>query len=298
MADHPLINPQGEYKENLSVNQIQSQDQNQIYMNHPLQNNTTPDQTYNSTDFIDKPQNPVSQPTYPPQNVNAPMAQPVYPQPQGVALPVQQGLPVNNYPPQIQYPNDMPYYVQPVSPENQTQNQNYKNFSEIPHKGIFQVNENTFHITTGCCFKIFPFFIFFAGVGVGANYFFNPESNFFLLIFGAIIASIGLIMFFKLNNDIYFIVGPNSLTIVKKAICLKKAKIYNPGELVGIYFKYSYGRGSKGGHTHSYNLKVLLTNGKQETIFSFVSNSTVFTLDEMGYFRDYINNHIQTKMRV
>ena len=52
MTDQPLINPQA-----------QNQDQNQIYINTPLQNNTTSDQPYNSTDLIDKPQNPVSQPT-------------------------------------------------------------------------------------------------------------------------------------------------------------------------------------------------------------------------------------------
>ena len=46
MTDQPLIYPQ---------------DQNQIYMNPPLQSNTTSDQPYNSTDLIDKPQNPVSQ---------------------------------------------------------------------------------------------------------------------------------------------------------------------------------------------------------------------------------------------
>ena len=66
MTDQPLINPQ-----------VQNQDQNQIYINPPLQNNTISDQSYNSTDLIDKPQHPVSQPTqqanYPPQNLIAPM---------------------------------------------------------------------------------------------------------------------------------------------------------------------------------------------------------------------------------
>ena len=153
MTDQPLINPQA-----------QNQDQNQIYINTPLQNNTTSDEPYNSTDLIDKPQNPVSQPiqkpNYPPQNLSAPMVQPLYPPSQGVALPVQQDIPVNNYPPQIQNPNNTPLYAQPVVPVYQTQYQNYRDISEIPHKGIYQINENTFYISTGCCFKIFPFLFF------------------------------------------------------------------------------------------------------------------------------------------
>jgi len=304
MTDQPLINPQGENRENLLVNQIQSQDQNQNYMNPP-QNNYTPDQSYNSTGLIDKPQNQISQPTqqpyYPPQNLGAPMVQSAYPPSQGVALPVQQGLSVNNYPPQVQNPNNMPYLVQPVAPANQIQYQNYRNISQIPHKGIYQVDENTFYVSTGCCFKIFPFIFFIVGVGVGSLYFFIPEPTFWLLIFGIIFSAAGLLMFFKMYNNIYFIMGPNTLTIVKKATCGKKTKIYNPGELSRVDFTYDYSYESStdgGGYMHHYNLIIVPTNEKPDTIFSIGSSSRVFTQEEMGFFLYYINTHIQTKMRV
>ena len=289
MTDQPLINPQ---------------DQNQNYMNPYLQSNTTSDQPYNSTDLIDKPQNPASQPiqqpNYPPQNLSDPMAQPVYPPSQGVAIPVQQGLPVNNYP-QMQNPNNMPYITQPVAPEYQTQYQNYRNISEIAHKGIYQVDENTFYISTGCCFKIFPFLFFIVGVGVGALYFFVPNPSFWLLIVGGIFAAAGLLMFFKMYNNIYFIMGPNSLTIVKKATCGKQTKIYNPGELVRVDLTYDYSYESSsdgGGYMHHYNLIVMPTNGSPDTIFSIGSSNRVFTQEEIGFFLYYINTHIQTKMRI
>ena len=292
MTDQPLIYPQ-----------VQNQDQNQIYINPPLQNNTTSDQPYNSTDLIDKPQHPVSQPTqqanYPPQNLSAPMAQPSYPPSQGVAVPVQQGIPVNNYPPQIQDPNNAPLYVQPVVPVYQTQYQNYTNISEIPHKGVYQIDENTFYISTGCCFKIFPFIFFIVGVGVGAIYII--AHSFWLLIFGSIFATAGFFMFFKMYNSIYFVMGPNTLTIVKKATCGKQTKIYNPGELARVDFTYDYSYDSSsdgGGYMHHYNLIVVPTNASPDTIFSIGSSSRVFTPEEMGFFLYYINIHIQTKMRV
>ena len=162
MADQPLINPK---------------DQNQLYMNPSLQNNSTSDQSYNSSVLIDKPKNPISKPT--PQNLSAPMSQPAYPQSQGVTLSVQQGLSVNNYPPQIQTPNNEPLYVQPVAPVYKTQYQNYRNISEVPHKGLYQIDENTFFIPNGIYSIIFPFIFFISEVLIGLFYLF-----FLIFLFG------------------------------------------------------------------------------------------------------------------
>ena len=65
--------------------------------------------------------------------------------------------------------------------------------------------------------------------------------------------------------------GPNSLTIVKKAIIGKKAKIYNPGELEIVDFKYDYSYDSSSdgeGYTHNYTLIVVPTIGLPDTILS------------------------------
>ena len=196
------------------------------------------DQSNYSTDFINRSQNHVDQPfqilNHNSKNRNGQIAQPLHPQPQGVAHTAQEGLPVINNTPRN--PNNISNIVQQAAPVCQPQNQyqNNRNFSEIPHEGINQISENIFYISTGCCFKIFPFLFFIIGVGICLISFF---STIWLLIFGAIFVIVGIFLFFKMYNSIYFIMGPNSLTVVKKATCWKQTKTYNPGELARIDFK-------------------------------------------------------------
>ena len=239
--------------------------------------------------------NPQNQYYYPPpQNPNTP-AQPVasVASPlQGnipVGQPVQQGIPINNYPPTGAVPP-------PAIQYNNTYQQ-YKNISQINHKGVYQVDENTFYISTGCCFKSFPYiFTLFGLIFVGLGIF---TRNVIPGVAGAIFACIGICMFFTLYNSIYFIMGPNTLTIMQKATCRKKNKMFNPGELKRIEFTHRYSRdfGEKR-KTHKYKLTVIPTNGEADNIFQVGSNTRVFTEEEIDYFLYYINIHIQTKMRV
>ena len=79
----------------------------------------------------------------------------------------------------------------------------------------------------------------------------------------------------------------------------KKTKIYNAGELQRVEFNYNYSSTSIDSNaTHNYKLVVIPTNGKEDTLFEVGSSSRVFTNEEIEYFLYYINNHIQTKMRV
>ena len=226
---------------------------------------------------------------------------PQYPPPQGVAIPVQQAIPVNNYPPQIQTSQPNNYIVQPVVPvqyQTQYQYQDYQNITQIPHKGIYQVDANTFYISTGCCFKIFPIIFFLVGCGLAVVAVIVAQSLITLII-GILFACIGIMLFFKMYNNIYFIMGPNTLTVMKKAMCGKKTTIYNPGELLRVDFNYNYGYSSSdGGRTHNYSLVVVQSNGNTDNIFTIGSSARVFTNEEIGYFLYYINTHIQTKMRV
>ena len=93
--------------------------------------------------------------------------------------------------------------------------------------------------------------------------------------------------------------GPNTLTIMKKATCRKKTNIYNPGELERIEFNYRYTlEAGDRRYTHKYTLIVVPTNGDVDNIFEVGSSNRLFTIEEMEYFLYYINTHIQTKMRV
>lgn len=264
-------------------------------------NMAPPEQPYYSSQGnaipIEKPN-----PNYPSQNVYTAPINPQYPPAQSVGVPVQQAIPVNNYPPQIQTSQPNNYIVQPVVPaeyQTQYQYQNYQNITQIPHKGIYQTDANTFYISTGCCFKLFPFIFFLSGCGVFAISFAKDAQNIFWARFiGGLFAIIGIFLFFKMYNNIYFIMGPNTLTVMKKAYCGKKTNTYNPGELLRVEFNYNYGYSRKGGRTHNYSLAVVQTNGKTDNIFTIGSSNRVFTTEEIGYFLYYINTHIQTKMRV
>ena len=281
----PLSNP--------NENQYYSSGQNNIYncQGQSSQEALLPTEP----NYYPPPQNnPQNQYYKPPQNPNTP-AQPVA----SVASPlqgnipvgtsVQQGIPVNNYPQTGEVP-------QPAIQYDDTYQQ-YKKFSQISHKGIYPVDENTIYISTGCCFKAFPFiFALFGLIFVGLGIF---TRNVIPGVAGALFTCIGICMLFTLFNSIYFIMGPNTLTIMRKATCRTKNKMYNPGELQRIEFTHRYTRDFGEKHkTHKYKLTVIPTNGEADNIFQVGSSSRVFTEEEMDYFLDYINTHIRIKMRV
>ena len=293
MNEQPLINTKKENNDNLINNQSQNQvDMMPPSMNTQKNNYIASHQSYNFSNHKD---------------LNDPMIQPLYHPSQDNILPPQQGLPVDSYPPQNQNSIKIPNIIQTKALQYQAQYENYKNISEIPHKGIYQVDENTFYISKGCFFKIFPFILFFLGVGLASFSFFITNNNqnsflgpsFFMLIFGITFALVGFILFFKMYNCIYFIKGPNSLTVMKKSIFGKKTRNYNPNELIRIDFLYNYSNDSRPAigvnedFVHHYNLIILPRNGKKDTIFSIQSNSRIFTPEEIEYFLYYINTHIQ-----
>jgi hypothetical protein len=92
--------------------------------------------------------------------------------------------------------------------------------------------------------------------------------------------------------------GPNTLTVIKKAICNKKCTIFNPGDLERIDLTYTQSKGRKNKTVNNYILKVVEKNGNIDVIFNIGSRTILFTSDEIEYFLYTVNTHIQTKMRV
>ena len=314
--------------DNLNQNQAQIPSNPQYMMPpnmNPPQGELPPEQPYyqqpqNPNNLHDKPINsqnnqiPSPSQTYypPPQNAipTQPQAQPYYPpvQTQGMAVPpqispqpvyTQPGIPQTNYPPQVGVA--VPVQVQP-QPVYKTEYQNYSNVSQISHKGVFQPDPNTFYISTGCCFKFMPFIMTGFGIlFIFISYLIDGIGMVFLFFFGLLFTIIGFVSCCTMYNNIYFIMGPNTLTVTKKAMCCKKTRIYNPGELQRVEFNYNYSYSHSdhgGGYMHNYSLKVVPTTGNIDQIFSVGSSNPVFTLEEIDYFLYYINTHIQTKMRV
>ena len=238
------------------------------------------------------PQNVSSQPYYSPNQIPSP-AQPYYPPPATGAPQV--------YPPN--YSSQPGAVIVQAQPVYKSEYQQYNNISQINHKGIYQIDENTFYISTGCCFTIFPFIFFFVGLFLMVLPIIQiGDGNYFISsIIGFIFFIIGLVMFFKMYNKILFFMGPNTLTVTKKAVCGKQTRIYNPGELQRVEFNYNYSydhSGNRGGYLHNYNLIIVPTRGNVDNIFSIGSSLPTFTVEEIDYFLYYINTHILTKMRV
>ena len=255
----------------------------------PQAQNITYDKPLNSQN------NQIPPPSQPyPQNAIPIQPQPVYPP---------QGVPQTNYPPQ--YPPQVgPVQVQPVQPVQPVYNpayKNYNNISQIRHRGIKQPDENTFYISSSCCYIIFP--LMFCGVGIFLMTFpitkIGEGKDIPCVIAGVIFFIIGIYLFCSTNNSVYFIMGPNTLTIMKKGYCRKKTRTYNPGELQRIAFDYHYeyrGSGKSGGYKHIYSIIVYPTRESVDNAYSDSGRSPLFTAEEIDYFLYHINTHIQTKM--
>jgi len=283
------------------INTIQNQEeaqQNPPYT--PYSNSSNSDTTYNSTQNIMPPEEPYysSQSTdkvqqyqtqsYSTQNIVVPPNQPYYP-PQGNA-PIQPGVSGNSY--QLQ---PMSLNAQPIH-----QNQYHKPYSLVQHRGILQTENNTYFLTFGFFYKIIPFLPFFVGLlFIMPSVFFLPEAL-YPFILGFIFITWSIIFCFKAHYCVFIILGPNTLTVIKKGICNKKCAFYNPGDLERIEFTETKERGKsrRSGYIFCYVLKVVEKNGKEDVIFNKGGPSKLFTSDEIEYFLYTVNTHIQTKMKV
>ena len=285
------------------INENQSQEepqQNPPYV--PNTNFSSSDATYNSTQNTPPPEQPYysfqstdnsqQNPTQtypaqplPAQNMVIPPNQSYYP-PQG-SNQIQPGVPLNNYPLQSEALN-----VQPIP-----QNQYYKPYSLVKHKGIFQTKTNTFYISLDYCIKLTPYILFLIGFSFMIINILFISSNILLFFFGLFITAASMMFFFAGGyHSLFIVLGSNNLTVIKKGICTKDITTYKPGELKRINFTYTAVEGNK--TSHIYVLKVVKKNGKKEFLLYLNSKSRRFTQDEMEYFVYTVNTHIQTKMRV
>ena len=115
-----------------------------------------------------------------------------------------------------------------------------------------------------------------------------------------------LILSCRTFHSVFIILGPNTLIVISKAACYKRSKIYDPGELERIDFTCNIekelflDKRKKGGYSfkNRYLLNIVAKNGHLDNALNISSSSILFTSDEMEYFLNVVNTHIQTKMRV
>ena len=189
--DQPFIDQDYYQEDNYNQNQIEIITTNVNSISPP-----TPayDSLQNMDEIIDKPSidsdiqiSTNQKPDNPQQDIGAPSIQGQSPS-QGVASPVY-----------CKYSS--PYttkYVVPSEFQSEYKYEQYKNISDIPNKGIHQTNENTFHISTGCCSKIVPFIFFLGGsVEISISFFVTNRIDVIMImcIFGLCFISIGMVLF-------------------------------------------------------------------------------------------------------
>ena len=313
--DPPLYNS-NETNQNLNNNYDQNQynqyqgpnlgQENQLYMIPPNMNPPPLEQQNPNLDMYEKPYYSPQNPTQTPINSqqNQPISSPsqVYyspPQidqnPQSQPQPFSQGVPLVQ---QMNYPIQNSGIIQ-TQGISQINYQNYQNISQVSNKGIIQKDKNTFIISSGYQGKFLPLCLIIFGIifilfGIVSIAF----DAFIVIICGLVFLIIGIML--CNHKKIYFIIGPNNLTVINKTNCSKKVYAYNPGQLLRVDFIYNLGINIVANSNHKYNyiLNIVLSNGQVVNIFTSTSNVPKFTLEEINYFLYFINNHIQNNMKI
>ena len=170
--------------------------------------------------------------------------------------------------------------------------ENIKNISEIEHLKFSQPEENTFLISQKWM-MFFPIFMLVLGIPYLIVPLFVGIPALFTLYFGGtLFTTIGIIMCIKLVINVYFILGPNNITVKKNAMLRKKTYIFNLEELLRVEFHQNLVDTNKGPR-FNYEIVFVKTNGDIEKMYE--EKSSPFSFHEIGYFIHIINKHIQTK---
>ena len=117
------------------------------------------------------------------------------------------------------------------------------------------------------------------------------NNKYIVIGLGAVFFLCGIYMMFRGYHSVYFLMGPNILTVSKKAVCGRSTTIYGPGEIISIelshYTTHKSGRKFKTRKTmHHYQLDIFKVSGN-ERVFKVGQNRVLFTSEEIGYFKEY-----------
>ena len=172
--------------------------------------------------------------------------------------------------------------------------ENIKNVSQLPHYNFTQPDDNTFLISNRSFIIVpiiliissMPFFIIPIVVGIPAM--------FVMYLFAIIPVIICICLCINHVLSVYFILGPNNITVKVNKVFKRQTHIYNSGQLLRVEYKekiiYLQNK-----HRFEYDIVFVPVKGKPDPVYH-VGRGTSFTFEEMGYFLYVINKHIQTKM--
>ena len=175
----------------------------------------------------------------------------------------------------------------------------YNNISEVHNSGIKQPKKNKFYISTGCHFLYMLIFTFIVGflaifLSILCIIYGEPEPGTFLgPIAGIMLMYYSIKLRCKTYNNIYIILGNNTLTVIKSSGIQQEEKVYKSGELKEVKFISIIDK------FYSYKLDFVLNENNTENILNIDRNSSqLYTQEEINYFLYVVNKHIQTNMMI
>ena len=230
-----------------------------------------------------------------------------------------QQIPQNDYPAPPQGINaNTPYNMQYQNSSNFPQYDNnleknginqqeidyskYNNINQLPHRGIKQVDDNTFFVSSKCCDKIFPIIWILISLLISSVVFWTKEIKAITMtisIFGGASTLIGFVMLFRWYHGYYFQTNPNNITLKEAAWCCKKSTIYLAGHISSINFDVKNNINKKGKLWYSYSVTINqnIRFPQEQVIFLGADYSHLYTEEEIGFFNYIMNSHIRKNLK-
>ena len=206
-------------------------------------------------------------------------------------------IPENQYPPQN--------FAQPITPVFQPPLGVEQNISQVDHERITQPSKNMFKILRKKFILIE--IIAFTFVGLFLDFFgfmyYSTKSDFvgiIVIIAGIIFFGLAISKLFTTNYKAEIILGDNTLTVIKKALCCRRnITNYHKNDLSRIEFTHKTIRRRKGRKTriiYIYELYFIFKNGKKELILFDKDYFKLYLNEEKKFLVYYINNYINNQI--
>ena len=121
-------------------------------------------------------------------------------------------------------------------------------------------------------------------------------------VFFTIICIIGHILLFyitiygMISSSDYLILGPNTITLLRKILCCKMKSVYNFGELQRAEINYVSNKNEQGRINRYYTFNLVLTSENKVCFFKLDAHKKIIDFMYFKDFIDIINEHIEKKM--
>ena len=211
-------------------------------------------------------------------------------------------LPENQYPPNNYAQQTTPVFQPPLGADLNISQINNSRISQ-PSKNVFILLRRKYIILEIFVWTLIGSFFMFLAIGLFGVLLKEIIPFIILLIMGIIAMILGIRHFFYTNYKADIILGDNTLTVVKKAMCCRRPETtnYQKNDLSRIEFIYKVvkRRTSRKSTNYydAYELIFIFKNDKKERILYDEGLCKTYTDQERQFLVNYINNYINNQIR-